>query len=40
MIISIRRKINIEEAKRFKDDYNMDLFLETSAKTGFNAQNV
>ena len=35
-----KRKINKEVADKFKDDYNLDLFMESSAKTGFNAKNV
>jgi len=35
-----KRKINKEVADKFKDDYNLDLFMEASAKTGFNAKNV
>jgi hypothetical protein len=27
-------------AEKFKDDYKLDLFLEASAKTGFNAKNI
>ena len=25
---------------KFKNDFNMDMFLESSAKTGFNAKNI
>ena len=35
-----RRKINKEVAEQYKKDHNLDLFIETSAKTGFNAKNV
>lgn len=35
-----KRKINKEVANKFKEDYNLDLFMEASAKTGFNAKNV
>lgn len=35
-----RRKVVKETANKFKDDYNLDLFMEASAKTGFNARNV
>jgi GTPase SAR1 family protein len=35
-----RRKIPLEVANKFKDDLNLDLFMETSAKSGFNAKNV
>jgi hypothetical protein len=29
-----------DTATKFKEDYNIDYFMETSAKTGFNAKNV
>jgi len=35
-----RRKVNIEEGEKYKHDMNLDLFMEASAKTGFNAKNV
>ena len=35
-----RRKVNKEVASKFHDDYGLDLFMEASAKTGFNAKNV
>jgi GTPase SAR1 family protein len=35
-----KRKINKEVANKFKEDYNLDMFIESSAKTGFNAKNV
>jgi GTPase SAR1 family protein len=35
-----KRKLNKEVAMKFKKDYNLDLFMEASAKTGFNAKNV
>ena len=34
------RKIPTEEARKFKEDYDLDLFMETSAKTGTNAQEL
>jgi hypothetical protein len=34
------RKVNKEVANKFTEDYNLDLFMEASAKTGFNAKNV
>ena len=34
------RKVTAEEAKKFKDDYMMNLCMETSAKTGFNAKEI
>jgi len=34
------RKISREEANAFVQEHNIDFFIETSAKTGFNAQNV
>jgi GTPase SAR1 family protein len=35
-----KRKVNKEVAEKFKDDYNLDLFMEASAKTGFNARTI
>jgi hypothetical protein len=35
-----KRKLNKEVAIKFKNDYNLDLFMEASAKSGFNAKNV
>ena len=35
-----RRKVNIEDAEKYKQDMGFDLFMEASAKTGFNAKNV
>ena len=34
------RKVTFEEAEKFKKDHEFQYFVETSAKTGFNAQNV
>ena len=34
------RKVTEEEAKKFKDDYMLNLYMETSAKTGFNAREI
>ncbi len=34
------RKISQEEAKKFKDDFMLNLYMETSAKTGFNAKEI
>ena len=34
------RKIDKEQALKIKKDFEFDLFMETSAKTGFNAQNL
>jgi len=34
------RKISKEEGEKYKEDQHLDLFLETSAKTGHNARNV
>ena len=34
------RKVNKEVALKYKVDNKLDLFIETSAKTGFNAKNV
>ena len=30
------RLINAEQGKQLQKDYDLDLFMETSAKTGFN----
>lgn len=35
-----KRKVTEEQAKKFLIDYGFDLFLETSAKTGFNTQKI
>ena len=35
-----QRKISKEEGEKYKEDQNLDLFMETSAKTGYNAKNV
>ena len=34
------RKVTEEEARKFKDDYMLNLYMETSAKTGFNARKI
>ena len=34
------RKIKKEEGEKYKEDKHLDLFMETSAKTGHNARNV
>ena len=34
------RKISKEEGEKYKEEHHLDLFLETSAKTGYNAKNV
>ena len=34
------RKVKKEDAEKYKEDQHLDLFLETSAKTGLNARNV
>ena len=34
------RVIKKEVAEQFKKDYDLDLFMETSAKTGFNAKEL
>ena len=36
MIIYYRRVITIEEGMKIKETYDISLFLETSAKNGFN----
>jgi len=35
-----QRKVSKEEGLKFKDDQNLDLFMETSAKTGYNAKDI
>ena len=34
------RKITTEEAKKLRTDYEFNLYMETSAKTGFNAKEI
>ena len=34
------RKVTTEEAKKFQTDYELNLYMETSAKTGFNAKEI
>ena len=34
------RVISKEQGEKMKNDYGFDLFMETSAKTGFNAQKL
>ena len=35
-----KRKVNKEEAEQYVKDNKLDYFVETSAKTGFNAKTV
>ena len=35
-----KRVINKDEAEKYKNDYDLDYFIETSAKTGMNAQKI
>ena len=35
-----QRKVTKEEGLKFKTDQGLDMFMETSAKTGYNARNV
>ena len=35
-----KREVSKDEAIRFKNDYDLDLFMETSAKNGVNAKEV
>ena len=35
-----RRVVSKEAAEQFKKDYELDLFMETSAKTGFNSREL
>ena len=34
------RKVETERAKKFKEDYNIELFMETSAKLGTNVEEL
>ena len=34
------RKVQKEDGEKYKEDQHLDLFMETSAKTGLNARNV
>jgi len=34
------REVTTAEAEKLKNDYEFDLFMETSAKTGFNAKKI
>ena len=34
------REVSTERAMKYKDDFEFDLFMETSAKTGFNTQEL
>ena len=34
------RQVSKEEGEKFKTEHNLDLFMETSAKSGINAKNV
>lgn len=34
------RKITLEQGEQLKEDYGMNLFIETSAKTGVNAKKL
>ena len=35
-----QRKVTEEEAIKFKEDYSLNLYMETSAKTGINAREI
>ena len=35
-----KRIILKEDAEKYKEDYDLDFFIETSAKTGMNAQEI
>ena len=39
-LLFFRRKVNKENAEKFVKENKLDFFIETSAKTGFNARNV
>ena len=34
------RVVSTEEAKKYQNDYELNLYMETSAKTGFNAKEI
>ena len=34
------RQVTTEEAKKFQTDFELNLYMETSAKTGFNAKEI
>ena len=34
------RQVTIEEAKKFQTDFELNLYMETSAKTGINAKEI
>ena len=34
------RVIHKEQAEKYKEEYDLDYFIETSAKTGMNAQEI
>ena len=34
------REVTSEEANKFKNDFEINLYMETSAKTGFNAKEI
>ena len=34
------RVVSTEEAKKFQTDFELNLYMETSAKTGFNAKEI
>ena len=35
-----QRKINADQAKKFTEQYDIDFFMESSAKTGMNVQDI
>ena len=35
-----KREVSIEEAKQSKENYDIDYYLETSAKSGFNVKEL
>ena len=35
-----KRKINVKQSEKFKNDNKLDYFIETSAKTGQNTKTV
>ena len=35
-----KREVNRDNAEKYKNDYDLDYFIETSAKTGMNAKEI
>ena len=39
-LLIYRREVDLSEGEKMKEDYDFDLFMETSAKNGFNIQEL